>query len=268
KDPTATVHISRVQARSQNWFEITNGTDRTLTTRGLYLSDNYGSDDDDGTVRRPHDHKYRMPALIIRPGQTVFFALSSNDTDEPLKRARTNFSLSYGERFRLADARGNIIQHVDISLMNHSQVQTRGGDGFWTIVDGPCRDCGRCGCRQCFGATEGRCGARTCARCWCTTCDRLETACVCGPRPGAPLLTGDVDGVHLNVTGNRLEVTAQSMGSSFTIQLRLPNSAVLSGGPWAPPEVSWAISGDILTITATGRPGWGNGLGSCEVRWE
>jgi hypothetical protein len=268
--PGATVQISRVQARSQNWFEITNYTNRTLTTRGLYLSDNYNADEE-SEQRRPHDHRFRMPALIVRPGETVFFALASNDTDDHLKRAQANFGLTFGERFRLADARGNILQHIEISLMGHSQIQQRGGDGFWAIIDGPCRDCDRCGCTQCFGATNGYCNRNTCARCWCfePPCNRLLVDCICGPAPGRPLVEGNIESVVVNLDGRQIRVDAIGMPQhaqpiNFRVQIRLPGEWGTPSGVSAPPGINWSVSGDVLTISTA--PGavvaWGSGLGS------
>jgi hypothetical protein len=265
--PGANVSITQVQARSQNWFEITNRTNRTVTTRGLYLSDNYTSNEE-SEERRPHDFRFRMPSLVVRPGQTVFFALASNDNDDHLKGARTNFGLSFGERFRLADSNGTILQHVEIGLMGHSQIQRMGTDGFWTVDDGPCRDCRRCGCTQCFGASEGRCNSNTCARCWCSApaCDRLMVACICGPGPDRPLVTGDIETVVVRVNGGGIEVSAVGVPGHgermhFVAQIRLPGDYRMDGHS-APPGITWSVSGDILTITSTGNVAWGAGLGS------
>jgi hypothetical protein len=251
KADDATVHISQVQARSQNWFEVTNGTDRVLSTRGLYLSDNYEGNEE-SELRRPHDHRFRMPALIIQPGETVFFALSSNNTDDHLKGARTNFSLSFGERFRMADSQGNILQHIEVAYMERAQIQTRAPDGFWTIYDGPCRDCGRCGCTQCF-APSGRCEQDECER-----CNPLIP-----PGPAVIGVTGDVQSPVLTQGSQdgsiRAEIT--DMSQPWTITISIPGAtAFLHGSPWGvPPFVTVSPLANGM-FTLTGRPftDWGS----------
>jgi hypothetical protein len=266
KDPSIThPTINRVQARAQNWFEITNYTDSAVSTRGLYLSDNYDRDDE---RIRTHDFRFRMPAVIIRPGESVMMPLSSGEAEEMLKWTQLSFGLRFGERFRLADARGNILQHIEVSLMGVAQIQQRGEDGAWRIVDGPCRDCARCGCMQCFGANGGNCNLNTCSRCWCSAplCNRLVADCICGPQEGRPLITGDgIEGVTVTTDGN-IAVTGIGMPGhggaiNFVVQIRLPGEFRMDGFS-GPPGITWSVSGDILTITASGTVQWGSGLGS------
>jgi hypothetical protein len=195
------VHISAIQARAQgtqgNWIEISNGTNRTLSTRGLYLSDNWDRIDDSEQAAPPQDRefdfRYRMPAMVIRPGQTVFFRTNNTPGDgtsnhRALKGAETNFGITFGERLRLADARGNVIQRVEVSLMTNQQMQRRGvgtegvDDGNWRIVSWNGQrgqgitsgqiapppvctgTCATCGCPTCF-PPGGRCGQSACRRC-------------------------------------------------------------------------------------------------------
>jgi hypothetical protein len=267
----ATFVIDQVQARGQNWIRISNNTGRTINTRGMYLSDNYESDET-SERRRPHDMRWRMPALILRPGTTVTIPMRSNDEDS-LKWAQTNFGIGFGERLRLADRNRNIIQHIEVSLMNQAQIQERSPDGFWTINEGPCRDCGRCGCMQCFGANQGSCNRNTCARCWCSApaCNRLLVDCICGPGPDRPLVEGDINGIVVTINGNNVEVRATEVPGHgqpfvFRVQIRLPGEFRMNGSS-QPGGVTWTVQGDILTIVGTGRVEWGNGLGSMHGVW-
>ncbi|MCL2754094.1 MAG: hypothetical protein FWD35_00055 [Oscillospiraceae bacterium] len=151
RDTTARYpEITALQARAQgtqgNWIEITNNTASAITTRGLYMSDNWEDRNEESSSRpqdRDFDFRWRMPAFIIRPGETVFLRTTGTNLDShrALKRAETNFGVAFGERLRLADSRGNVIQKVEVSLMTNGQMQRRGvgangvDDGNWRIVD-------------------------------------------------------------------------------------------------------------------------------------
>jgi len=149
------VEITAIQARAEgaqgNWIEITNNTTQTLSTKGLYMSDNWNDNAEDSTSRpqdRDFDFKWRMPSIIIRPGETVFLRTSSTNLDShvALKGAETNFNVQFGERLRLArpnpSAPGgaDVLQRIEVSLMTNAQMQRRGvgptgvDDGHWRIV--------------------------------------------------------------------------------------------------------------------------------------
>jgi hypothetical protein len=146
----ANVNITAIQARAEgtrgNWIEITNNTGVTINTRGLYMSDNFDRIEDSEQVAAPQDREFdfrwRMPALILRPGQTIFIRTTGSTEGEgsALKGMTTNFGITFGERLRLADARGNVLQRVEVSLMTNSEMQRRGvgangeDDGNWRIV--------------------------------------------------------------------------------------------------------------------------------------
>ncbi|MCL1881552.1 MAG: CotH kinase family protein [Oscillospiraceae bacterium] len=263
--PHETVEVVRLQARGQNWLTLANNTDYVISTRGLYLSDNYDGERVDGGVRE-HDFRWRLPATIIPPNSEIHIPFGSNDDDDHLKNNRIGtFSFSFGERLRLANHDGTIIQHVEVTIMERNQIQQRNSDGVWTLVDGPCRDCDRCGCIQCFPASGGRCERNTCARCWCDDCDRLTEVCICGPRIGFPIVEGDISAVIVDTAGN-ITVTALDPPSHgerfhFTVRIRLPGEFTMAGFS-APPGVTWSVSGDELTIVGTGNVAWGAGLGS------
>jgi hypothetical protein len=69
-------------------IEIRNNTDKAISTRGLFLS----NDEDDL-------FKWQMPSVIIRPNRTIQINADS-------KRKRTNFELKVGDTLWLSDASG------------------------------------------------------------------------------------------------------------------------------------------------------------------
>jgi hypothetical protein len=121
KSPDATLRITAISAAGGDWLEIHNPADTALTTRGLYLSDNSNL------------FRFRVPAVIIRPGETVRFATSANESLEPLKHCRTNFNLSFRETLRLTASDGTVLQAVDVTLLRRNQVQRMGRDGNWRV---------------------------------------------------------------------------------------------------------------------------------------
>jgi hypothetical protein len=140
------------QGRTGNWIEITNHSDQTITTRGLYMTNRWNSAEDPNADPSPShdrhfDFRWRMPAVIIRPGQTIFIKTSSSDNTihEALKHLRrgnpgdpfdgVNFGISFGDRLRIANSQGEVFQRVEISLMTNDEFQLRHPNGDWRIVD-------------------------------------------------------------------------------------------------------------------------------------
>jgi hypothetical protein len=131
KDPNDTPRINALQARRGNWIEVTNFSDQKLSTKGLYLSDGNNN-----------FFKYRIPGIIIKPGETILFWTSSNTYSPALsntpghlhKRSNVGFGINFGERLRLTRHDGEVIQLVEISMMTDRQKQERQADGNWTIV--------------------------------------------------------------------------------------------------------------------------------------
>lgn len=79
-----------------NLIEIRNVSDRAISCKGLYLTN------DDDLL------KWQMPCVIIRQGEAVRVKTENNNVDVVLKRLQTNFNLSVGETISLTDARGNV----------------------------------------------------------------------------------------------------------------------------------------------------------------
>jgi hypothetical protein len=74
-----------------NLIIIRNDTEKAVSTRGMYLS----NDEDDLFM-------WQMPAVIIRAKQKL--QINTNT-----KRTRINFELQAGKRIRLIDAAGNVV---------------------------------------------------------------------------------------------------------------------------------------------------------------
>jgi len=278
------IQITRVQARRQNWFEITNNGTVALSTRGLYLSDNYDEERSELGIRA-HDFRWRMPAIIIQPGQTVFFSTANTFpgqyVNEIMKNTTTNFSPSFGERLRIGNRRGDIVQHVDVALMRDNQAMNRGSDGVWRVTSDtngrmpPPFDpgCGFCGtCDDCRCPTPNQRG-RACRTCPCPVCfpngPCTLTSCQnChpGPQIGRPIVTGNIEGVIVTNGGRNVEAVGMpSHGAAinFVVEIRLEGPFNMSGFS-APPGIRWSVADDILTIrTDSGATvQWGSGLGS------
>ncbi|MCL2754760.1 MAG: CotH kinase family protein, partial [Oscillospiraceae bacterium] len=127
--PTANLQITMVKAAGGDFLELHNPTTRSISGRGLYLTD---SND---------PHKWRLPPVIVRPGQTLFVPMSDNtrsaDHARTHKGVRTNFNLSFRETLRLCDSRGNTLQTVEVTHMVREQVQTRSRTGDWSVIRDP-----------------------------------------------------------------------------------------------------------------------------------
>jgi hypothetical protein len=115
--------ITALQAKGGNWIEIGNDTGEAVSTKGLYLSDS-------GNL-----FKWRLPGIVIQPGETVLVKTGSSTTKDTLKRAHAGFGISHGERLRLTDATtGVTLQRIEVTLMTAEQVQERHRDGRFRIV--------------------------------------------------------------------------------------------------------------------------------------
>jgi hypothetical protein len=91
------IYISKVNA-ADGYIEIHNPTERAISTKGLYLS----NDDEDLFM-------WQMPVFIIRPSMTIRIRTSSNNDDSFIKRMQTNFDLAINGKVWLTDATGEIL---------------------------------------------------------------------------------------------------------------------------------------------------------------
>jgi hypothetical protein len=103
-DTSANLYISTINAtQNGGWLEIHNPTDTAISTKGFYLSNDYGD-----------LFLWQMPAVIIREGQTVRVRANSNTVDVVLKRLTTNFDFNVGNTLYLSDATGQILSLSEI----------------------------------------------------------------------------------------------------------------------------------------------------------
>jgi hypothetical protein len=133
-DPNANLQITAAQPRQGNWWEISNLSDRPLSTKGLYITDSN------------NDTKHRLPSVIIQPQQRLFVPAGSNDREAGLKGVQPDFGISFGERLRLFDATtGENVQLVEITYVepqgspiapDHARGYTGRGDVMWRQPDG------------------------------------------------------------------------------------------------------------------------------------
>jgi hypothetical protein len=86
-------------------IEICNPTNRTISTKGLYLS----NDTDDLFL-------FQIPSVIVRPNTYVFVKVNLEiaPDDYILKRMKTNFAVNTGDTLRLVSANGDILSEYMI----------------------------------------------------------------------------------------------------------------------------------------------------------
>jgi alpha-tubulin suppressor-like RCC1 family protein len=88
---------------------IHNPGSESVSTKGLFLSN------DDNNL-----FLWQMPAVIIRPGDSVQVNDSDSNADNTLKRMQTNFIIDFGETLYLTGAKENILSSFDIPTTNIS----------------------------------------------------------------------------------------------------------------------------------------------------
>jgi len=93
-----TLRISVVESAGNYRIEICNPTDRAISCKGLYITD------DNGDL-----FKWQMPAFIIRAGEFILISVIEDSLEPVLKRGRTNFDVALTERLLLVDAVGNVL---------------------------------------------------------------------------------------------------------------------------------------------------------------
>jgi len=94
------LYISAVSI-AERWIEITNPTDRAISTKGLYLSDEHS----DAEEYEPF--AWQMPSFVIQSGLSVRVTTGSEAVYNGLKHMKTNFVLDTVDIVRLYDAAEN-----------------------------------------------------------------------------------------------------------------------------------------------------------------
>ena len=103
-DPTCSICsenklLEVIKVAENAYVEIRNNTDKAISTKGLYLSDNSGK-----------LLLWQMPAVIIRPGETVKIVGKDYSGSVPfIKRGQTNFDMAGVARIYLSSAYGDVV---------------------------------------------------------------------------------------------------------------------------------------------------------------
>ncbi|MCL2071826.1 MAG: lamin tail domain-containing protein, partial [Oscillospiraceae bacterium] len=135
---------SRPPTNDKGYVEIRNNTDHALSTRGMFISDQAGSN------VQANRFKFTMPSIIIKPGQSAFFPTRHNGntsafvagdphnytTNTPnyfKKRSKMDFNIDSDDRLYLFDAAGTQQQMVEVTVTHADQAQLRDADGSFRI---------------------------------------------------------------------------------------------------------------------------------------
>lgn len=91
KSETPQLQIAAVSAKGHDDFiDICNLSDKAVSTKGYYLSDTEDL------------YKYRLPVLVVEPGETIRFVGKDNYSVESLGQFTVNFNLKEGEVLSLS----------------------------------------------------------------------------------------------------------------------------------------------------------------------
>ncbi|MCL1904213.1 MAG: hypothetical protein FWF94_07335, partial [Oscillospiraceae bacterium] len=100
----AAVYIKAVVTEGNGYIELHNPTNRSISTKGLFLTNNGDS------------FKWQMPTTKIYKASTIRIYVKSNHINTAVKGLQTNFDLSVGETLYLTDATGEILFEVDLTV--------------------------------------------------------------------------------------------------------------------------------------------------------
>jgi len=92
------VFIKSADYGKDGWIELYNPGSAAVSAKRFYLSD-----DPDNLM------KWKIPAIKIMPESSLIIVLKSNNSEDALMKARTNFNLKKDESIYLSDIDGNII---------------------------------------------------------------------------------------------------------------------------------------------------------------
>jgi len=114
------VYISTVKPGDDGCIELFNPNSTAINTVGLYLSD-----DADNLMR------WTVPNMTIPPQSGLVVVCKNNNSEDALKKARTNFNLKAGETLYLSDADGKTVGYVDITDFKTGDIFRRKTDGSY-----------------------------------------------------------------------------------------------------------------------------------------
>jgi len=103
--PEANLYIRAVNIDENNgWIEIRNPTNRVLSARGMFLSN------DDSEL-----FMWQLPAIIIRQGESVRVRTESSNFSPVHKRMTANFDVVGSEILRLTCFTGNVLYEFEVA---------------------------------------------------------------------------------------------------------------------------------------------------------
>jgi hypothetical protein len=232
--------ITAVKENNEGFIELTNDTGRAVSSSGLFLSD---SNND--------FLKWAMPDLTVQAGETIRIVCSGNTVHSDFA-ARTNFNLDFGERLRLSDSNGNVLQLVEVTRMSGNQYQVLGRDGKWRLAPLPASD----------PASVIEPPATTAAQ---STPPNQgndsppQTPNQTQPNQQPPIQQGGTGGVTATPSENGVEIRNIPESGSWSVSIPHSREWPPTGGPWGIPNgVEVIYSNGTLTISGNGRHGWGD----------
>ena len=105
-----------------DWVELYNSSDKTLSTKDYFLSDDFDRLD-----------RFNIPTTAIAPKSTLTIAMKNNKENSALMKIAANFNLKTGETVYLSDSEGNILSKCGIVEMEADQSASLGIDGKYHI---------------------------------------------------------------------------------------------------------------------------------------
>ncbi len=115
------LHISEIYTGGNaDWIELYNPNDTAVSTKGLFLTD------DEAMLNR-----WKIPAVTIKPHETVTVVCKNNKDESSLLKLQANFSLKTGETLILSDENSNIIAKAAIIECNKDESLIRQSDGSY-----------------------------------------------------------------------------------------------------------------------------------------
>jgi len=86
------------------WIEIKNVSDNTVSTKGLYLT----NDSEDYFM-------WQLPSILLAGNATIRLQTHDSTATDGIKRMVTNFTLTDGERIWLVDINGNLLSSLVVT---------------------------------------------------------------------------------------------------------------------------------------------------------
>ena len=120
---SGTVTVTKLYtAGDADYIVITNTTSKTVSLKGMHLSDKASKPD-----------KFTIKNVSIKAGKSVTFVLQNNKDKSALAKYKTNFSLKTGETLYFTDKKNNVIASVPVLELKKGKALVLGADGKYHI---------------------------------------------------------------------------------------------------------------------------------------